>query len=419
MPVFQSVQDDDLIRGIQNATNRVVFFSPGVSVDVSKALVDCMQGGRVKQMLMVLDGDEEACRLGYCDAPSIEKLFEAAQRFSIPLKRQPGLRLGLLMTDENVLIWTPTPLMFEAPRQPEEPNGLVLTPETFKELPKALGVDPDKPNAPAEIGNVSLKVDEVKKVVAAIKAAPPAPFNLARLSRVFSAKFQFIETVLRGAELTKREMRLDSLILNSDAPEALRPLLHTTIQPFCTDAGKTVEVGVLVNGELAYRKTGEVLTRPTTQAEMRAYWDVLADQYIVNLVGFGKIIRLTDKAKFEEGRAAFELILKAWVAGFRLLVKGDHDKRVAKVVDLIVSRMEKASAKEKLTRAQIEDLVRKGLDKLRVIEPGVKVVYKNITVESTRDQEFLDILKKNLSAEELEGWFHIFVAAPMVRPGQA
>lgn len=419
MPVFQSVQDEDLIRGIQSATTRVVFFAPGVSEVVSKALIACMQVGRVKQIMLVLDGDEEACRLGYCDAPSLEKLFAAAQQSNIPLKRQPGLRIGLLMTDDNVLVWTPTPLMFEAPRQRAEPNGMVLTPQTFKELPQALGVDPDKPNTPAEIGTVALKVDEVQKVVAAIKAAPPAPFNLARLSRVFSSKFQFIETVLRGAELTKREMRLDSLILNSDAPEALRPLLHTTIQPFSTDADKTVEVGVLVNGELAYRKTGEMLTRPTTQTEMRAYWDALTDQYIVNLPGFGKIIRVSDKAKFEEGRAAFELILKAWVAGFQLLVKGDHDKRVAKVVELIVSRMEKASEKEKLTRAAINLLVRKGLDNLRVIEPGVKVVFKNITVESTRDQEFLDILKKSLSAEELEGWFHIFDAAPMVRPGQA
>lgn len=251
MPVFQSVQDEDLVRSIQQAAKRVVFFAPGVSEVVAKALVACMQGGRVGQMLMVLDGDEEACRLGYCDAPSLEKLFATAQRFKIPLKRQPGLRIGLLMTDANVLIWTPTPLMFEAPRQDEEPNGMVLTPQTLNDLPHAMGVDLEKPNTPAEIGIVALKLDEVEKVVAAIKAAPPAPFNLARLSRVFSAKFQFIETVLRGAELTKREMRLDSLILNSDAPEALRPLLHTTIQPFSTDADKTVEVGVLVNGELA------------------------------------------------------------------------------------------------------------------------------------------------------------------------
>ena len=419
MAVFQSVQDEDLVHSIESATSRVVFFAPGVSEVVSKALITCMQDGTVGQVMMVLDGDEEACRLGYCDAPSLEKLFAAAKQYDIPLRRQPGLRIGLLMTDDNVLIWTPTPLMFEAPRQHAEPNGMVLTPQTFKELPQAMGVDLEKPDSLAEIGRVALKLEEVVKVVAAIKAAPPAPFNLARLSRVFSAKFQFIETVLRGAELTKREMRLDSLIVNSDAPEALRPLLHTTVQPFSTDADKSVEVGVLVNGELAYRKTGEVLTRLTTQAEMRGYWDALTDQYIVNLPGFGKIIRLTDKAKFEEGRTAFELVLKAWVTGFQELVKGDHDKRVAKVVDLIVTRMEKASEKEKLTRAAIDLLVRKGLDNLRVIEPGVKVVYKNITVESTRDQEFLDVLKKNLSEPELKGWFHIFDAAPMVRPGQA
>ncbi|MDP2000384.1 MAG: hypothetical protein Q8K22_12430 [Rhodoferax sp.] len=361
---------------------------------VAKALISCMRVGEVGQIMMVLDGDEEACRLGYCDAPSLERLFAAAQQYKIPLKRQPGLRIGLLMTDDNVLIWTPTPLMFEAPRHRAEPNGMVLTPQTFKELPQAVGVDPEKSNIPAEIGTFAFKVDEVEKVVAAIKAAPPAPFNLARLSRVFSAKFQFIESVVRGAELLQREMRLDSLIVNSDAPEALRPLLHTTVQPFSTDSNKTVEVGVVVNGELAYRKTGEVLTRPTTQAEMRAYWDALTDQHIVNLPGFGKIIRLTDKAKFEDGRAAFELILKAWVSGFQLVVKGDHGKRVAKVVDLIVSRMEKDNEKEKLARPAIELLVRKGLENLRVIEPGAKVVYKNITVESTRDQEFLDVLKK-------------------------
>ncbi len=415
MPVFQSVQDEDLIHGIQSATTRLVFFAPGVSEAVSKALVACMQFGQVKQIIMAIDGDEETCRLGYCDAPSLEKLFAAAQQFKFPLKRQPGLRIGILMTDDNVLVWTPTPLMFEAPRQHAEPNGMMLTPETFKVLPEAMGVDPHKPNAPAEIGNIVFQVDEVKKVVDAIKAAPPAPFNLARLSRVFSSKFQFIEPVLHGAEQIKREMRLDSLILNSDAPETLRQLLKTTIQPFSTDVDKTVEVGVLVNGVLAYSKTGEVLTTPTTQAKMRDYWKVLTDKYIINLLGFGNIIRVSDKAQFEEGRAAFEQILKAWVAGFQLLVKDDHDQRVAKVVDLIEFRMKNANANERLTRTQIEDLVRKGMDKLRVIEPSVKVVYKNITVESTRDNEFLEILKKNISDDELKDWFHIFDAAPMIQ----
>jgi hypothetical protein len=76
---------------------------------------------------------------------------------------------------------------------------------------------------------------------------------------------------------------------------------------------------------------------------------------------------------------------------------------------------QRAIGRQKLTREQIEELVRKGLDNLRVIEPSVKVVYKNITVESTRDSEFMEVLRKAVPEQELEGWFQIFSAAPMVQ----
>lgn len=416
--VFRSISDASLVRDIKEANTRVVFVAPGVSDVVSKALIACMEMGRVGLVRIVLDADEECCRLGYCDASALKALSDAAMRFDSPVMRQAGLRVGLLMTDDKLLVWSPTPLMFEAPPGAAEHNGMVLTPQILNELPQALGIDPEKPGNVPEIGASAFGAEDVAKVVQAIEAVPPAPFNLARLSRVFSAKFQFIETALRGAELIKREMRLDSLIVNSDAPEALRPLLHTTLQPFSTDADKTVEVGVIVRGALAYRKTGEPMTQPTTQAQIHAYWDALVGQYVVSVPGFGKLIRMTDKASFEDGRDAFEQVLKQWVDGFRSLVKGDHDQRVSKVVDLIVARMERASEKEKLTREDITRLVQKGLENLRVIEPGVKVIYKNITVESTRDQEFLDMLKKNLPEQDLKGWFHIFDAAPMVRPGQ-
>jgi hypothetical protein len=119
--------------------------------------------------------------------------------------------------------------------------------------------------------------------------------------------------------------------------------------------------------------------------------------------------------KFEEGKAAFESVLKDWVKGFQELVKGDHDKRVKRVVTLIEQRMERANERQKLTRDKIEELVRAGLDNLRVIEPSVKVVYKNITVESTRDKEFLDVLRKTVPEQDLEGWFQIFSAVPMLQ----
>jgi hypothetical protein len=415
MQVFRSIQDVDLIRSIAGATKRVVFVAPGVSAAVAKALESCLARHPVPHIMIVLDADEETCRLGYCDALSLEMLSMAATKRGIPVRQQRGIRLGLLMADDEILVWTPTPEMFEAPRRVNEPNGLLFTQDTLRRLPEALGVDPAHPAAKAEIGTEPLKHEEVAKVVAAIKAAPPAPFDLSRLSRVFSSKFQFIETVLRGAELTKREMRLDSLIVNSDAPEELQPLLHTTVQPFNTDADKAIDVPVLVNGEQAFNRAGKPLTLPTTQSEIRNYWTKLTDRYIVNLPGFGRIIRQADKVKFEEGKAAFESVLKAWVQGFQELVKGDHEQRVQRVVTLVEQRMQRASGRQKLTREQIEKLVRKGLDNLRVIEPSVKVVYKNITVESTRDSEFMEVLRKAVPEQELEGWFQIFSAAPMVQ----
>ena len=415
MSIFRSIQDEDVVRRIREAKARLVYVAPGVSAAVGEALQAHLTNTPRTQLMVVLDGDEECCRLGYSDASALEKLNDAAVQAGISIRRQSGLRLGLLMADDEVLIWTPTPLMFEAPRGEDEPNGLILTPATTQALPEALGIDPASTSKQPEIGVAPLEAAEVAKVVEAIKIAPPAPFDLSRLSRVFSARFQFIETVLKGAELTKREMRLDSLIVNSDAPDELRPLLQTTIQPFSTDADKTVDVPVIVNGELAFNKNGDPLTKPTTQAEIRGYWNELSNRYIIHLPGFGKIIRHADKAKFEAGKRDFETVLAAWVQGFQKLVKGDHDQRVAGIVRLIVNRMKQADDSKKLGHDVITALVKKGLDGLRVIEPSVKVVYKNITVESTRDSEFLDTLRKAVPAEELEGWFQIFDAAPVVQ----
>jgi hypothetical protein len=78
------------------------------------------------QIMIVLDADEETCRLGYCDAPSLETLSRSAAGRGIPIRQQRGIRIGLLMADDEILVWTPTPLMFEAPRDTDEPNGLLL-----------------------------------------------------------------------------------------------------------------------------------------------------------------------------------------------------------------------------------------------------------------------------------------------------
>jgi integrase len=101
-----------------------------------------------------------------------------------------------------------------------------------------------------------------------------------------------------------------------------------------------------------------------------------------------------------------------------MTVWADYLDKLRIGADVIVQRMANEPEKKRLNREAIQTLVRKGLVNLRVIEPSVKVVYKNITVESTRDKEFLDVLRKAVPAKELAHWFHIFDAAPVVPLGQ-
>lgn len=412
--MFQQIPESRLVAEIKQARKRLVFAAPGVSKATSEALVEQLTQRPELQVVVILDGDEECCRLGYCEAEALGALHAAANQCGKPVRSQPGLRVCLLMADEQVLIWTPTPLMFEAPPGQNQPNGIVLGPSTLEKLPAAVGLVAAVAGDGPPIGKQPMQAEAVKAVMEAIKAVPPAPFDLSRLARVFSSKFQFIETTLKGAELTKREMRLDSLILNVDAPEELRPLLHTTIQPFNSDSDKTVNVPVLIHGETAYRANGEPHMKPTKQADIHAYWNDLTGRYIVNMPGFGKIIRQVDKAKFEAERLAFEQVLRLWVTGFKSQLDGDHDVRVGRLVDLIVLRMRGVDEKKRLPREHIEKLVRDGLSNLRVIEPSVKVIYKNFTVESTKDGEFVETLKRVVPDSELKGWYEIFDAAPAV-----
>ena len=411
MSVFRSIQDDDVARNIRAATARVVYGAPGVSPMIAEALVACVRGGRVAQIEIVLDGDEEACRLGYCDAPSLERLHSAVTQRGMSILRHPGIRLGVLLTDEQVLIWAPTPLMFEAPRDSNAPNGLALTPQTLEALPDALGIGLTASPDDAELGTALLRHEEVANVAEAMKSSPCAPFNLSRLTRVVSSKFQFVETTLRGVELTLGAISLDGLIASTGEAAALYPLLQHAVQPVNIGADKAIPVPVFIEGEQAFNRDGEPLTRPVKHADICGYWSDLIGRYVLDLPGFGQIIRHSDKLRFETERKAFEAVLRSWVAVFRTAIESELATHVERIAAHIRERMERAGPATMPPDTAIRDLARKGLERLRMMEPSVKVVYKNIAVESTRDEAFLAVLRRVVPAQELKGWFHIFDTA--------
>jgi hypothetical protein len=422
MSTFVAINDELLSRRIANASTRVVFIAPAVSQTVAQALSGCFERAEIPSITIVLDPDEEACRLGYGDREGLELLQQLSKDNHIGLRSQPGLRIGLLIADEDLLIWSPTAAAVEADRNEQQPNGLEVSGSPLEgttisnslvdTIRTAVGSDDSTvPLQDAEVGRNALTLSQVANTIDMLKQNPPTPFDLARKTRVFSTKFQFVETELRGAAWTTREIKLSSLLLNPDVPDELQELFETRVRPFSAQGDLSIDVPALVQGQLAFNHAGEQILSPMTQSDIEKSWKELLKRYLKRVEGFGWLIQRGDKAKFESAVEAYQTVLRAWVKGFRQVAVNDEMALVKKIVEFIKIRAERSAAQEKLKDINIEATVREGIRKLRVTDPSVKLVFKDISWESTKDSEFTDAMHKALPAEALEGWFEVFSAA--------
>lgn len=408
---FVAVDDECLAETISSATKRLVFAAPGLGKLAASALVDAIT--RLPgQVTIILDADPEVCRIGYGDPEALQILHHSASQQQLPLRHLAGLRIGVLIVDDSMLVWSPIARSVEAERAHEQPNGLVLSGSPTEVCAATMGAEGTS-TLPlgGEIGTERLKVENLQETLDNLQRNPPVPFDLARRTRVFSSRFQFVEFEIRGAQWTERKINLSSVLLNADLPEALRDLLDTQIRPYQEKDEPSFEVPHLVNGVPVFDKYGDRILVAATQTEALKYWTEIRNRYLRHLPGFGWLIKRDDLDAFREATAAFEETLRAWVKAFREHVSGKEDRLVDDIVKAIKARIGRSDQKKKLEKFDLKDEVRRGLARMRVIEPHVRIVLKNVAWESTRDAEFQEALEKALPAKDREGWFEEFTAA--------
>lgn len=412
METFASVDDTFLASAIDGARSRVVYVAPGIGAASAAAIVRAMKRDSVT-LTIILDSDEDAYRIGYGDPQALEVLCQAAAENAIPLRRQPGLRIGLAVTDEQLVIWSPTARAVEPERGAEQPNAIVLRGREAKTIEAAVGAEGGSVlPSDAEIGRTAMRPGEIESVVNALKENPPAPFDLSRRTRVFSTRFQFVEFEIRGAEWTQRRIRLSSLLLNADLPDELQDVLDTQVRPFQGAADRAFPVPHLVSGCPAFHADGKPMFVPATQSQIVKFWDEIRDDYLRQIKGFGWLIRRDRLDAFKGAVAAYERTLESWVAQFKRYAEAEEARIVASMAASIRNRVDRAVRPDQVQHLDLNAEIKRGLDKLRVIAPCVRIVLKNVSWESTRDQEFLSALERALDPDELEGWFEEYSAAP-------
>lgn len=459
MTMFQAVTGATLAERIRRAKQRIVFVGPGVSEEVARALVESNDRGVT--VAVVLDLQEDTCRIGYGDVEGLGYL--KAHATGIALQQHAGVRLGLLVADDDVAIWSPTPRSVDDDRKHDQPNGIVLeglaadgsvagpndgtstntaTEDRFVQSgsqreqsdageasAKRTFADRLLKNLKDErVGTDRIRPESLREVVEALEQNPPAPFDLARKVRVFSTRFQYVETELQGAEWTRRRIKISSLLLNSDLPESLQDILETQVRPYYGKADVSIRAPHIVEGQLAYNHRGEEILVPTTQRDIEKTWQGIKERYLFRVQGFGSLIRKKDLAAFRAEISAFQELLRAWVKGFRCQAKQDEDELVSSIVMSIRQRIEQSGRRRQYehlfagssrtpgrpdARAStvLDERVREGLARMRIKEPRVRVVVKDVSWESSRDQEFTAALRAALPAAALRGWFEEFTAA--------
>lgn len=180
-----SVTDTEILAMFQCAKTRLVVLSPGFSVPVAAGLRQKWLELGASAVRIVIDPDPEVCRLGFGDASALTVLYKTAEELGATLHQQQGLRVGVLITDETTIVYTPTPLLIEAGgRRGERLCGVRLDVPVFEAFCDQTPFDFTK----LDLNPCPVTGDDVKDTVGNLEQNPPLKFDIAQRLRAFNAQ---------------------------------------------------------------------------------------------------------------------------------------------------------------------------------------------------------------------------------------
>ena len=419
MSTFCAVDDDALINLIKGASKRIVFIAPGVYEPVANALKQRSEGGMFAiDITVILDTDEEVYRIGYGSAEGLKLLGDLAKskgEKDFVVRNQPGLRVGVLLADEKMMVWSPTPRSVEEPPNsettpssdrgeesaPTAPNGLLLMgADPGEQVAQAVAADGTKTDPrQTEIGRSAITPEQVEKTISALERNPPIDVDLARITRAYSSKLQFVELKVKRAKLSKMQLTVSSHLLNADVKIELQGLIEAKLMAFAALRAEEVEVPAFLNGERSCDTSGKQTKDKKTEASLERVRHDIETKFFYNISGFGQLIAREDKIDFLKHLNAYKIQLMAHSKELRKRLDQKAIVIIEEVLDLITARATRATTGGSLpNRDKLRDELKKSLDRAKDEKPDVSWIFKDVTYEQTKDRDFRDRVQKELIA---------------------
>lgn len=220
MSTFTVVNEDTLAAAVEHCRERLVYIAPGITEKIVAAMAVAMQRAQPPALTVIIDADPEVCRLGYGTVDGLKALQALATGQLLPIRYQSGLRLGVLVADDQIAVYSPTPLLIEAGSdRADQPNAITLgASNPLDRVLKACAAEGESDTAvplpsEAEVGTMAATPELLQKSLNELERLPPKPFDVARTERVYNTKLQYVDFEVTGYKLTARRVQIPTDLL--------------------------------------------------------------------------------------------------------------------------------------------------------------------------------------------------------------
>lgn len=111
---FAVASDEALVELILRAKSRLVVIAPALTSPVAEAVSSRFDDLGQLGITVILDSDPEVYRLGFGDQEALETIRKASDNSLFDLREQPGVRIGLVISDDATMIYSPVSKNIEA-----------------------------------------------------------------------------------------------------------------------------------------------------------------------------------------------------------------------------------------------------------------------------------------------------------------
>jgi len=436
LSTFTVINENTLADAISGCRDRLVYIAPGVTEWIVDAMGSVMQRERPPSITVIIDADPEVCRLGYGTVDGLKALQALAAEQMLPIRYQPGLRVGVLVVDDQISVYSPTPLLIEAGSdRADQPNAITL--DAGNPLDRVLAAcAADGESGPgsvlpaeAEVGKIAATPELLQDALKELDRLPPKPFNVARTERVYNNKLQYVDFEVTGYKLTSRRVQIPTdLLVGTD--KTLEARLRNS---FSLLEGKESLVVMIEDSD---PETGRLLIENDGRQSFTRYSELAIEDerkqiyadFLTPIAGYGQLISKVRRKAFDARVTWF----KARVAAYTVAVKKQLDDAVAASVKELTqallpgvmrrppARLMKHSMSFELTESDYRAALEAELSQAfnlgdRFFQPVVKVIFKDLTYETIKDPKFVAQLNKSFPGLAQHGFFEEHDSAPELR----